>query len=62
MISKKRRVSGDATDRKARALKFQVVRVADGHVFAGNDNKHAAMKTCANMGEGFEVRERRAKR
>lgn len=58
MISKKRRVSGDATDRKARALKFQVVRVSDGRVMAGNDSRVAVEQTCAVMGAGYEVRER----
>lgn len=57
MISKRKRVSGDATDRKASAMRYQVVRLCDGRVLAGSPDKLRAETTAEVLGEGYEVRE-----
>lgn len=58
MNAKRSRVSGEATDRKASAMPFQVVRVSDGRVLAGSTDRERAESTLAVLGEGYELRSR----
>lgn len=59
-IPKRKRVSSDATDRKASAMRYQVVRVHDGRVLAGSPDKLRAETTAEVLGPGYVVRERQA--
>lgn len=60
MISKRKRVSSDATDRKASAMRYQVVRLHDGKVLGGASIRYTAETLRMILGPGYVVRERRA--
>jgi hypothetical protein len=60
-INPRKRVSSDPTDRKASAMKYQVVRVSDGKVLAGSTDRERAESTRGVLGDGYEVRERTAR-